>query len=442
MRLTQVCRRIAALIVVFAIMMSLSLPAAADELGSERGRMKDIAKQVAKELEKNYYDPKMNGMDWPALLNQTRERIEGAKSVGEMITSIFIMVDKLKDSHTFFIPPARATSYKYGFEAKAFGNEARIYELKKNGAAMRAGLKIGDRILKINGHPAERGSFDLMMLDMRRLRPVIAMDLVVQADGEEPRNVRLEPIKDAKPTVLDAVNRLGDIWDLIVEDENAEEIWHSANYDGGIGYIQIREFLYNSEFLDGMYDKVKGSKAIIVDMRGNPGGVQDTLKSFSGLFQSAQSEMGKVEYRNKTEPLIIKARKGNFTGPMFILIDSRSGSAAEMFAKHFQLSKRAVIIGDHSPGRVNSARIFSEEVGTDRVVPYNIEIAMGKVVMADGQVLEKTGVAPDQFCLPTGKDLFEERDTCLHVAVAAARKALDLPVVDKVSVKMTEAGKN
>src|SRR3954452_23749057 len=104
----KISRALIAFLITVILVLSLPVRAAADELSSERGRMKDIAKQVAKEIEKNYYDAKMNGLDWPALLEQTKTRIDSAKSVGEMMTAIFIMVDKLKDSHTFFMPPDRA----------------------------------------------------------------------------------------------------------------------------------------------------------------------------------------------------------------------------------------------------------------------------------------------------------------------------------------------
>ena len=70
---------------------------------------------------------------------------------------------------------------------------------------------------------------------------------------------------------------------------------------------------------------------------------------------------------------------------------------------------------------------FSEEIGTERVVPFGVQIGMGRVIFPDGTELEKHGVMPDVPCLPSGRDMREERDVCLLKAVAMAREKLGLP---------------
>ena len=88
------------------------------------------------------------------------------------------------------------------------------------------------------------------------------------------------------------------------------------------------------------------------DLRSNGGGSEDTLKAFAGNFESDQVVMGDIKGRNQDEQLVMKPRRPHHDMPMYILIDSETGSAAEMFARHFQLRKKAVIVGDHSSGRV------------------------------------------------------------------------------------------
>ncbi len=112
---------------------------------------------------------------------------------------------------------------------------------------------------------------------------------------------------------------------------------------------------------------------------------------------------------------------------MFILIDSRSMSASEMFARHFQRTGRAKVIGDYSLGRVNAAHIIPLESGTYNLVLYGVEVSVARVVLPGGEELENRGVTPDQVCIPTGEDLREKRDPCRDLAVSLARKALGLP---------------
>lgn len=124
--------------------------------------------------------------------------------------------------------------------------------------------------------------------------------------------------------------------------------------------------------------------------------------------------------------MIIKPQRPHYDLPMYILIDSETGSAAEMFAKHFQLRKKAVVIGDRSSGRVTRSMYYAERIGTDRIIPFGVQIGMSRFVFPDGTELEKNGVIPDVPCSPTGKEMREERDVCLWKAIELARAKLGL----------------
>jgi C-terminal processing protease CtpA/Prc len=404
----------------------------ADELGNERFRMKSIGQTVSNEIEKRYYDPNLKGLNWKGLLEETKRKIDSAKNVPEMLTAIYVMVDKLKDSHTHFIPPSMNVKLKYGFEAKAVGDDIRVYRIRPNLPAERAGLKVGDKIVSLNGHSAERYSFDDMLLYYRVLHPLPAWDLVVQTGSEQPRKVLLQAKREDKPIVLD-IDRLSDFWDIVLEDQTESEeerTYHTANLDGGIGYIQVREFPANADFLDGLTEKVRDSKAVIVDLRGCPGGVVDTLKSFSGHFVSDASALYKAAERKKTEEMTTKPKKPNFSGPLIILTDSRTGSAGEAFAGFFQSEKKAVVVGDGSLGRLMTSLYYSEEFGAEKIVYYAVQISVAKVLLPNGDEIEGKGITPNVICNPTGEDMRAGRDVCLDMAVGKAREALHLPPLE------------
>ena len=422
------------------LLASASAPRA-DELGNERYRMKAIAKTVSDEIAKNYYDPNLKGLDWKALLEQAKQKIDNAKNVSEMLTAIYVMVDKLKDSHTKFVPPSTNVRLKYGFEAKPIGDDVRIYKISPKSAAEQAGLKIGDKIVQLNGHAAERFSFDDMLLYYRVLHPLPSWEMVVQSGSEQQRTLRLTAKREDKPIVLD-IDRLSDFWDIILEEQSEteeERTYHTANLDGGIGYVQVREFPYNETFLDGLVEKVKDSKAMIIDLRGCPGGYVDTLKSFAGHFEATPVVLNKTIGRKKSEDMNTKPKKPNFTGPLFVLVDSRTGSAGEIFARHFQQTGKAVVVGDPSLGRVMTSRYFSEEFGAEKVVYYGLQISLGKVVLPNGEELEGKGVMPDVLCNPSGDDMRERRDVCRDKGVALAREALHLPVQSQKAMVLEPA---
>jgi len=399
--------------------------ALAQSLSLDRERMKTILDIVARDIEKNFYDPGLKGLDWRSLTDQTRQRIEKAQTTGEMVTAIFALTDKLQDSHTIFLPPPHAHRAEFGFEAKAFGNEVRAYEVKKDGAAKAAGLQDGDHILSINRVAVDRENIDLAMLLFRALRPVGAMDIEVARGNEAPHTIHVEAKIKQGSYMMDMTN-MNTIWQLVRESERERKNPEYKRYDDDIGYLKIPNFESAPEQIHPWGPKAKDDKAVIIDLRDNPGGRTDTLATFAGFFQNDETEMGQVITRKKSEPLKIKAQHPGVDAPMFILVDSRSASAAEMFARHFQVNHRAMVVGDQTSGRVNAARLFVERTGAEIVVPFATEITVGRVVFPGGEELEKRGVTPDFVCIPTGEDLRQEKDPCLDAALKLARVKLGI----------------
>lgn len=402
--------------------------AVADDLGPERDKMRAILKNVASEVQKNYYDPNLKGLDWKALTDQAKLKIDNARSVSDMLVAIYVLVDKLQDSHTHFMPPARAVKLFYGFDAKAIGDDIRIFELKRGDVAERAGLKIGDKIIKMNGFGADRASFDLMMINYRLLRPRGVWELVVQTGNEPPRTVSLEARQKQEARVLEEGTIDSSFWDFLSESQDWDEShkYVYGSFDGGIGYVWIREFPTEAEdFLKGLMDKIKGSKAVIVDLRSNPGGAVDTLKNFIGVFEKEEVTVIEMVGRKKSEPMIAKPQRPNFAGlPMYILIDSRTGSSAEIFARHFQRTGKAIVVGDNSPGRAVVSKGFGGQYGAYNAVLYGIQIGIARAVFPGGEEIEGKGVKPDVYCVPTGEDMLNDRDVCLSMAASAAREKL------------------
>lgn len=404
------------------LVLGFALSGWGDDLGMERERARAMLKTVSQDVEKNFYDPQLHGLDWKTLTEQARQRIDNAKSNSEMTTTIFLLVDKLHDSHTMFVPPSRAARPLFGFEAKAFGDEIRIYQIKKGSAAANAGLQVGDRILAVNGFATQRDGFDMMLLYFRRLHPVSGMNITYGRGSEPPQTVSVKAKIKQEGMMLDLTNDFN-FWNLLAEYIDDERHDYYATFDGGVGYVELTDF--ETEEV-GIINNVPDSKALIVDLRGNPGGYQDSVLEFVGHFESAPTSMGQWVSRKKSEDLKIKPHKPNFAGPLVVLVDSRTSSAAEMFARHFQRTGRAVVVGDHTSGRVNSSLYFPESMGTDRIVPFGVQIAVAKVVFPGGEELEKRGVTPDVLCLPTADDLHEHHDPCLAKAVSVARKGLGL----------------
>jgi carboxyl-terminal processing protease len=314
---------------------------------------------------------------------------------------------------------------RFGFQAKAYGEEIRVYKVEKKGAAEAAGLQVGDRILDINGFTAERATYDTMMLFFRLLRPVAVYEMTLVRGAEPPRKLRLEAhVKEGR--ALEDFSHVDYIWSYIREAElDRETFRHHVNKDA-IGYLQLPSFTGSKKFWNSLAKEVRSAQAIVIDLRGNPGGYVDSLLDFIGYFEPEPLVVADEVGRKKAEPQRVKPQKPVLNVPLFILVDSESSSAAEMFARHFQRRERAVVIGDRTSGRVTAARGYVETVGTDVVAPFLVQVAVARVVLPGGEELEGRGVTPDHLCIPSADDLRAERDPCRVLAYALARKKLGL----------------
>jgi C-terminal processing protease CtpA/Prc len=113
--------------------------------------------------------------------------------------------------------------------------------------------------------------------------------------------------------------------------------------------------------------------------------------------------------------------KNAFLGKLVIIVDSTTGSAAEIFARVMQLERRGYVIGDQTSGNVRQARLFPHDVFNVPGSPkYLTFVSTADMIMTDGGSLEGKGVTPDEKLLPTAEDLAAGRDPLLAAGVTLA----------------------
>ncbi|MFZ0993185.1 MAG: S41 family peptidase, partial [Candidatus Sulfotelmatobacter sp.] len=114
-----------------------------------------------------------------------------------------------------------------------------------------------------------------------------------------------------------------------------------------------------------------------------------------------------------------------FTGNLIVLVDSKSASAAELFARVVQLEHRGTVVGDRSSGSVMEALYYPFDDYSGVLVFYGASITSADLIMADGKSLEKVGVTPDVLLLPSAAQLSAGEDPALARAAELAGVKLD-----------------
>lgn len=385
----------------------------------ERGRM--MLKTIKDDLKKNYYDPTFHGMDVEARFKAADEKMKTAESVGQIFGIVAQVLLDLDDSHTYFVPPGRSSRTDYGWRMQSIGNDCFVSAVKPGSDAEAKGLKVGDQILSMNGYQPARENLHTLEYLFNTLRPQPGLSLVVKKpDGQQQKLDVMAKIRQGK-LVKDLTSTM-DYNDFMRESENEDRLSRPRHVEVGDSLLiyKMPDFSISESAVDDMIGKARKRPLLILDLRGNPGGYVKTLEWMMGYFTEKEDlKIADFKGRKEQKPQMAKLHKGQqFKGKLVVLIDSESGSAAEIFARVIQLEKRGIVIGDRSAGAVMRSRYHGHELGTDTVVPFGASITDADVIMTDGKSLEKVGVTPDELMLPTAKDMAAGRDVVMARAAA------------------------
>ncbi len=399
-------------------------------IGFERSRGRDMLKTIKDDIKKNYYDPNFRGIDLEARFKTADEKIQQANSLNQIFSIIAQALLDFDDSHTFFMPPSRSDSIEYGWQMQAIGDQCYVIAVKPGSDAEAKGLKPGDRVLSVGGFKPSRELIWKINYLFYSLRPTPVLPVVVQTPAGEQRQLELAAKITRGKRVLDVTGKDGgsDLMDLIRESEMESRLnrHRQVTLSNGVIIWKMPQFDLDESQVADLMDRVKKQESLILDLRGNGGGYVKTLEWLTGHFFDKDVKIADVQARKEAKPHIAKTKGDKiFKGKLVVLIDSQSGSAAELFARVIQLEKRGVVIGDRSAGAVMRSRRYSHEHGTDVVVPYGASVTDADMIMADGKSLERVGVTPDELLLPTAADLAANRDPVL--ARAAETLGLKLP---------------
>jgi carboxyl-terminal processing protease len=399
----------------------------------DRARALGMLDEVARDVRKHYYDPTFHGIDWDAKVAETKNRINNETSLNMALADIAAALISLDDSHTFFLPPPRPYRHDYGFQTEMIGNQCYISRVRPGSDAEAKGMKPGDEVLAIEGYTPNRQILWKMDYRFKVLRPQPDLQLELRDPAGHQRQVIVKAKIVNIKRVIDLAGGGGgsDIWQLVREEEDeAHRMRIRSNPLGDeLLVAKLPRFFFDQDEVDGLVDKARKHQALILDLRGNPGGAIETLKYLLGGTFEKEVKIGNRAGRKELKPEVAKSRgRSAFTGKIIVLVDSESASASEMFARIVQLEKRGSVIGDRSAGSVMEARHYTHQVGVDVVLFFGSSITESDLIMTDGKSLEHTGVTPDEVVLPSAADLANGRDPVL--AYAAGRFGVKLTPED------------
>ncbi|MCX8276839.1 MAG: S41 family peptidase [Dehalococcoidia bacterium] len=290
------------------------------------------------------------------------------------------MLDSIDDRYTAYIPPSTFKIDQDGFQGNFGGigaqvaaspdrNGVIITKPLPNTPAERAGIKAGDRILAVDGEDALGWS---------------VLEAVNKIRGEKGTDVVL---------TVEHVGSLDPVDITITRDTIEDPSVSVTNVaDTDYGRIRISQFTAETprEVREGVQELIDdGAKGIILDLRGNPGGLLSSTVNVASEFLTEGLVTYEVDSRGQRQDWKVKPG-GKFPDiPLVTLIDNFSASGSEVLTGALQDHGRTVAIGTNTFGKgsVNLLRGLSNGGG--------VYLTIGRWFTPNGRVIEEVGIDPD-----------------------------------------------
>ena len=382
-----------------------------------------------------HYDPKMNGLDWNAVRTRYMPRaLKASATDAQFYTILNEMLGELKQSHLGVVPlsevseiggkeaPAGGGNGETGITALLVGEEVVITRVAEGSGAAKAGLKPGLALLAINGKPLTPLLKTLsdrrpaLRLEEKRVRIWAGVRHMLAGSAGSHIPIRTKSAGEAKEVVYNVTlgTPVGQIIQFGALPPLPSEV-ETKTLDGGIGYIRFNIFLV--PLLDQIRQAIvkmaaDNASAIILDLRGNPGGIGAMACGVAGLFLNKEANLGMMQTRTSQLRFPIFPQEPQYSGPLVILTDEASLSTSEILAAGLQEIKRAVVIGRTTGGMVLPSQVEELPGGGE------FQFVFADFHTPKGVRLEGQGVKPDIPVELTQEGLLAHPDPILDAALA------------------------
>jgi carboxyl-terminal processing protease len=391
---------------------------------AERAAILEAAWQTVNE---KYFDPTFGGKDWQAIGDEYRQKlatVQDAKTFWLQVLNP--MLFELGVSHLAALPPEMASELDHmtfatgslGMDVRLLDEKAVVTQVVEGSPADKAGLRPGFAITSVDGRtPSDIAAESLHTPpdNERNRRGDAVQGLRALLYGEAGEEVAVEYL-DGEDRLQRATLRLAPRsgacaqLDPLLPPACAE--FEVKRLAGEIGYLRFSGFVEAAlapvlKAIDDLHD----APALIIDLRGNPGGQFPVRKAIASHLVGEPKLFMRYQHRDGLEEAYLDPVPDPYQGKVVILVDELSASSSEEFAGSLQALGRATIVGSQTPGRCLVMNVAPLPNGALLVYPY------GQSQTPDGRVLENNGVVPDIQVALDRTLLLQGRDSQLEAAL-------------------------
>jgi carboxyl-terminal processing protease len=276
-----------------------------------------------------------------------------------------------------------------GIEITIRNNRLTVISPIEGTPAYEAGIQAGDWIVKVDGKPTKDMSLMDAVKGIRGPRGTEVTITIMRQGFSEPKDF----------TIVREIIQIRNVSSEMVEE--------------GIGYIRIRQFQERTdEELDNALEKLhkQGMQALILDLRGNPGGLLDMAIAVADRFldkgKVVVSTKGRIKGQNREYKAQTSLKNNDY--PLIILVDSGSASASEIVAGAIQDHERGVILGVPTFGKGSVQTVIQLSDGS------GLRLTTAYYYTPKGTNIHTKGITPDIIVEGQPISLTEEEQR-LHI---------------------------
>jgi len=370
-----------------------------------------------------HWEEKPAGLDWQVIHEEYRPQVEAAASTEAARAVMRDMLGRLQQTHFAIftaavyqvLDPSAAGDGWPGFEAHVLNGRVIVTEslnpdsVKLGWEVLQAnGADLPPLVAKLQADPAihelqlERAVAARLSGPIAAVRPMVFADA---AGARVTRDVKLIPPR----------GNFAGFGNL-----PAQPVFFESRMLGNTGYIRFNMFLdlvhVMTEFGDAV-QKCAHCDGIVIDLRGNPGGIGGMAMGMAGWLVNQQGQrLGTMYMRGATLNFAINPRAEAYGGPVALLVDGSSASTSEIFAGGLKDLGRARIFGTRTAAAALPSVITRLPNGD------GFQYAVANYISEGGRALEGNGVVPDVEVKLTREALLAGHDSVLDAALDWIRR--------------------
>lgn len=379
---------------------------------------------VWKTIDNTFYDRAFNGINWQSVHAKYLPQAKTTASSEDFHRMLNRMVQEFRLSHFKVVSPssvitlssgaANLNNGSVGLSLQWIENQLLVSAVTKDSSADLTGIRPGYVLERINGKtPAELYAAYQKENIGFQLREELARVRAASGElaGKADSKINVEFTDESK-------NLLKTELLLKAQSINNQLEFESKKLAGNVGFIKFNFFFGDllTKFQNALQE-LKDTRALIIDLRGNPGGAGDLAPAMANLLSNSPGSLGSLKYRYATEQYSYKgAGKQAYKGKIIVLTDAGTGSTSEVFAGGMQANKLAAVIGSPSAGAVLPSLVALLPTGGA------LQYVVSNFQTSDGTTLEGKGIVPDINVKSTRAGLLAGRDEVLEQSLIFARK--------------------